>query len=88
MNVLRNALALFTAATLLILGIMFAVVALAVVGVLGLAVWGYLWWKSRKFRRAMQEHAPDGQVIEGEATVVEEYRLEAKDDLPGDPPSK
>ena len=88
MNMLKNALALLTAATLLILGIMFAVVALAVIGVLGLAVWGYLWWKSRTLRRAMQEHAPDGQVIDGEATVVEENRLEAKDDLQGDPPSK
>ena len=82
----RNALALLTAAILLIVGFMFSLVVLAVIAVLGLAVWGYLWWKTRQLRRAMQEHAPDGQVIDGEAIVVDEYRVRTKSDLPGDPP--
>lgn len=83
---LRNVLGLLTGVVLLILGFMFSVVILAVIAVLGLAVWGYLWWKTRKLRRAMQEQAPDGQVIDGEAIVVEEYRVTTKNVLPGDPP--
>ena len=86
MNVFRNVLALLGGAILLILGFMFSVVVLAVIAVLGLAVWGYVWWKTRKLRRAMQEQSPDGQVIDGEAIVVEEYRVRTKDILPGDPP--
>jgi len=86
--VLGNVLALLTSAILLILGFMFSVVAIAVIAVLGLTVWGYLWWKTRKLRRAMQELAPEGQVIDGEAIVVEEYRVRTKDILPGDPPGQ
>ena len=85
---LRNILALLTSAIVLILGFMFSVVVLAVIAVLGLAVWGYLWWKTRKLRRAMREHAPDGQIIDGEAIVVEDYRVRTKNILPGDPPGQ
>ena len=81
----RNVLALLTGAILLILGFLFSVVVLAVIAVLGLAVWGYLWWKTRKLRRTMQEHVPDGRVIDGEAVVVEEYRVRTKNVLPHDP---
>jgi hypothetical protein len=84
----RNVLALLTGAVLLILGFIFSVVLLVVVATLGLAAWGYLWWKTRTLRRAMREQAPDGQVIDGEATVVEEYRVKARNVLPGDPPGQ
>jgi len=82
----RNVLALLAGAILLILGFMFSVVILAVIAVLGLAVWGYLWWKTRKLRRTMQEQAPDGQIIDGEAIVVEEYSARTGNVLPDDPP--
>ena len=85
---LRNVLALLTSAIVLILGFMFSVVVLAVVAVLGLAVWGYVWWKTRKLRRAMREQAAAGQVIDGEAIVVEEYRARTKNISPGDPPGQ
>ena len=81
----RNVFALLIAAILLILGFIFSVVVLAVIAGLGLALWAYLWWKTRKLRRAMQEQAPGGQVIDGEAIVVEEYRAGTKNVLPGDP---
>lgn len=84
----RNLLALVTGTILLILGFMFSVVVFAVVAVLGLAIWIYLMWKTRKLRRAMQEQAPDGHVIEGEAIVVEEYRVRPKNVLPGDTPGQ
>ena len=82
---IRNVFALLTAAILLILGFIFSVVVLAIIAGLGLALWAYLWWKTRKLRRAMQEQAAGGQVIDGEAIVVEEYRAGTKNVLPGDP---
>ena len=85
---IRNLLALLTAVILLIVGFMFSVVVFATMAVLGLTVWIYLMWKTRKLRRAMQEQASDGQVIEGEAIIVEEHRARAKDVLPGDTPGQ
>jgi type III secretory pathway component EscV len=79
---LKNAIALLATTVLVVLGIMFSVVLLAVFAVLGIAAWAYLWWKTRKLRDAMQQQAqamaqdmaqnPEGRVIEGEAVVVED----------------
>ena len=68
---------------LLIIGFMFSIVVLAVAVVLGLGIWGWFWWKTRKLRQQidarMRESAahaptdtPGGDIIEGEAVVVEE----------------
>jgi hypothetical protein len=86
--VLRNALALLAGLILLILGVMFSLVVLSVAAVLGLALWAYVWWKTRKLRRTMQEAAPGGQVIDGEAVVVEEYSISTKNVLPGHSPAQ
>ena len=61
---------------LLIAGFMFSAVALAIIAVVGLGVWGWLWWKTRALRRQMageplwqrSSSANDagGTVIEGE----------------------
>lgn len=69
-------------AILLILGLMFSVVVLAVVSVIGLVAFAYFWWKTRELRKAMKEHAAaaqtadgttvDGSIIEGEAVRVDE----------------
>ena len=86
---LRNALTLIAGGLLLILGFMFSVVLLAVVAVLGLLVWGYLWWKTRKVRQAMAANPPEGgQIFDGEAVVVEEPREGARNILPDDPPPR
>lgn len=85
---LRNALTLIAGGLLLILGFMFSVVLLAVVAVLGLLAWGYLWWKTRKVRQAMASPPEEGQIFDGEAVVVEEARESTKDTLPGDPPAR
>lgn len=81
---LRNILALIVGAILLILGFMFSLLVIAVIAALGLAIWGYLWWKTRKIRQAVHEQAPDGQIIEGEAIVVDECIAETANDLPAD----
>jgi len=57
----------------LVLAFMFSLVALAVVAVGGVALWGWLWWKTRAIRKQMREQPPHdtdnfetGRVIEGE----------------------
>ncbi len=65
-------LSLILGAAFLVLAFMFSLVALAVVAVGGLAVWGWLWWKTRAIRKQLREQAPmaaqadDGYIIEGE----------------------
>ena len=69
-------LAFIVAAAMLVLGFMFSLVALAVVAVGGLMVWGWLWWKTRAIRQQIREQSAaqgpmtadfsDGQIIEGE----------------------
>ncbi|AXS80664.1 hypothetical protein [Dechloromonas sp. HYN0024] len=64
-------------ASLLVLGFMFSLVALAVVAVIGVVLGGWLWWKTRPLRKQMQqmretqqmgnpEPAFDEPAIEGE----------------------
>lgn len=80
-SLLGKAVALVSGAILLVLGFMFSLVLVAVVAVLGLAVGAWFFWKTRHLRKAMREagamRSPpaDGNVIEGEAVVVEEYRV-------------
>ncbi|TAJ19950.1 MAG: hypothetical protein EPO47_11665 [Rugosibacter sp.] len=89
---LKNLLGLLTGAILLLLGFMFSVLILSVIAVIGLGVWIYFWWKTRALRRAMQANMPrqepDGQIIDGEAIVVEEYRVDMKKVLPDEPPQQ
>jgi O-antigen/teichoic acid export membrane protein len=64
--------ALLAGVVLLIVGFMFSMVILAVVAVVGIAVWAYLWWKTRDLRKAMRERPPGGHVVDGEAVVVDD----------------
>ncbi|WP_131111164.1 hypothetical protein [Sulfuricystis thermophila] len=62
-------------AALLVVGFMFSLVVLAIAVVVGLVVWGWFWWRTRRLRQARRAGpAPSdtGQVIDGEAVVVEE----------------
>ena len=81
---------MLTGAILLALGFMASVIVFAVIGVLGLMLWGYLQWKTRKLRRAMREQAAgnNGHVIDGEAVVVEEYSVRTENVLPGKDPGQ
>jgi len=89
-SLLGKAVALVTGAILLVLGLMFSLVLVAVVAVVGLAVGVWFFWKTRHLRKAMREagamRSPpaDGNVIEGEAIVVEEYRVSETSILPDD----
>jgi hypothetical protein len=87
-NLLGKALALIGSAVLLTLGLMFSLVLVAAVAVVGLALGAWFFWNTRHLRKAMRDAqdmrqpAPDGQVIEGEAVVVEEYRGSGQQILP------
>jgi membrane protein implicated in regulation of membrane protease activity len=85
---LGKALAVVFGTILLVLGFMFSLVLFAVIAVVGLAAFGYFWWKTRALRKAMREQAPrtesGGQVIEGEAVIVEEYEASQRPTLPPD----
>ena len=73
---------------LLALAITFSLVFLAVLVVAGIIFWLYFWWKTRRFRHALENqisaaksgtsvshHPSGGTIIEGEAV-----RLEKKDE--------
>ncbi len=83
-------LALVTGVILLVLGFMFSMVLLAVFVALGLTLGVWFFWKTRHLRKAMRETDPmrtsaaNGNVIEGEAVIVEEYRVSGKPVLPDD----
>lgn len=82
-GLLEKLFALTAGAILLVLGFMFSVLLFGVIVSAGLLVWGYVWWKTRKLRRAMREQAPraeGGHVIEGEVIIVE---TEEGEDRPG-----
>lgn len=73
---LGKLLAFVLSAALLVAGLMFSLVALAVVAVGGAGLAGWLWWKSRGLRRQFAQFeqragrtsaAAGGQVIDGEA---------------------
>jgi UPF0716 family protein affecting phage T7 exclusion len=87
---LAQALALVVGAILLVLGFMFSLVLLAVFVAVALMLGAWFFWKTRHLRKAMREAAAmrnpsaDGDVIEGEAVIVEEYRVSEKPVLPDD----
>ncbi|MBL8383822.1 MAG: hypothetical protein JNM90_12135 [Burkholderiales bacterium] len=91
---LRNLFAFVTGIVALAAAFMFSLVLLAVLLVVGVVVGGYFWWKTRALRRAMREAggreaamrpgARGGEVIEGEAVVVEETVSRTVTLLPGD----
>lgn len=78
---LGQALALLAGAILLALGFMFSLVLLAVFVAVGLMLGAWFFWKTRHVRKTMREagamRSPpaEGDVIEGEAVVVEECRV-------------
>ena len=79
MSVWQKIVAAVVGGGVFILALMFSVVLFAVVVTVGLAAWGYLWWKTRNLRKQMRDNPPDGLVIEG--VVIREGEVE---DMPDD----
>ena len=93
MNTWQKLVAGVAGAGIFVLALMFSVVLFAVVATVGLAVWGWVWWKTRDLRRQMREQMErqrqaqgqgaeggreEGLVLEGE--VIREGEVE---DAPG-----
>ena len=89
-TLLGKALAIVGSMILVVLGFMFSLIVVAVVAVIGLAFGAWFFWKTRHVRKTLREAGvmrgpmPSGEVIEGEAIVVEEYRVSGQPVLPDD----
>ncbi len=65
---LAKVLAFILSAAFLVLAFMFSLVALAVVAVLGVALGGWLWWKTRTLRKQMR--AAEASLRSGNTTTT------------------
>jgi UPF0716 family protein affecting phage T7 exclusion len=89
-SLLGKLLALVAGAILLVLGFMFSLVLLSVFVALALTLGAWFFWRTRHMRKAMRESAAmhdrpgNGNVIEGEVVIVEEYRAGTTPVLPDD----
>ena len=87
-GLLGKLVALMVGTVLLIVGLMLSLVLFAIIVAVGLAAWGYFWWKMRKLRKVMREQQTVGHVIDGEAIIIEENHVSERNTLPRDPPLK
>ena len=78
-SLLGKLMAFVVGTLLLVAGFMFSVVALAVITVVGLGIWGWLWWKTRALRRQMADAQKaggplwqrSGPINDASGTVIE-----------------
>ena len=54
-------------AVLLVVGLVFSLLVLAVAATAAVLILGVFWWKTREQRRQMRERRSGGRVIDGEA---------------------
>lgn len=83
-GLLRKAVAVVVTVVLAGLALMFSALLLAFILLGGALAWAYLWWKTRELRGQMknfpqrdatgQPEIFEGEVIEGEATLVDTKR--------------
>lgn len=93
-GMLEKVLTVLVGSLVLVAAFMFSLVILAVAVVVGLMIWGYFWWKTREIRKVMREQREQhqsqtrqqpqqgGNVIEGEAIVVDEVHERTQDAKP------
>lgn len=65
-GLLGKVLTFATGAVLLVVGLMFSLLMLALATTAAVLILGFLWWKTRKQRRQMRKRPPGGRVIDGE----------------------
>ncbi|MEZ5741668.1 MAG: hypothetical protein R3E68_21060 [Burkholderiaceae bacterium] len=53
-GLLTRIVAVLVGASLLVVGLMFSAVVLAIAAVVGVGIWAWLWWKTRGLRRDMK----------------------------------
>jgi len=87
--------AFLISAALLVLGVMFSVVALAIAAVIAVALAGWFWWKTRALRKTMRDAAsergqpfaesPGRPASAADPAVIEGEFVRESDDSPGRP---
>lgn len=75
-NPLATILSVIVGAGLLVAGFFFSIIILAIVAVIGLGLWGYLWWKTRALRSNLREQMEQMQREQQSGTVREESTTE------------
>jgi len=79
---IQQFLAALAAVALFLAGLVFASVLFVVAAFLALLLWGWMWWRMRKLRRAVDAAmrrgatGPSGTIIEGEYRVEQESTRE------------
>jgi hypothetical protein len=63
---LGKALTIATGAVLLVVGLLFSLLMLALAATTAVLILGYMWWKTRGQRRKMREQPSGGRIIDGE----------------------
>lgn len=76
MGLLQRLLGLLIAIPLLIAAFLFASLVLALAAGVALVFGGWLWWKTRHVRRAMEQQMQGGPPRSGGAVIEGEYRVE------------
>jgi hypothetical protein len=71
---IRNLGGVAMSVALLLVGFVFSLLLVAAVATVGLAAWGYVWWKTRTLRRELRKAPAGGRIIEGEILRDSEIR--------------
>lgn len=82
-SLLGKLLTLVLGAAFLVLAFMFSLVALAVVAIGGVMLWGWLWWKTRAIRKQMREQREAGVQPSSEGYIIEGEVIRETDENPG-----
>ncbi|NTV71241.1 MAG: hypothetical protein HGA71_13990 [Azonexaceae bacterium] len=75
---LAKVVAFVLSAAFMVLAFMFSLVALAVVAVLGVALGGWLWWKTRTLRKQMQQMREAAQQMAQDQPVRNDQVIEGE----------
>jgi uncharacterized protein HemX len=70
--------AFILSAVFMVLAFMFSLVALAVVAVIGLALGGWLWWKTRELRKQMMAQMHEAQAVRADQPAQNEQVIEGE----------
>jgi ABC-type bacteriocin/lantibiotic exporter with double-glycine peptidase domain len=75
MTLLQRILGALVGIVLVVVGLVFAWMVLVVAAALALVIWGWLWWRTRELRRAVERgERRGGVIVEGEYRVEREER--------------
>lgn len=75
---LRKLAGLLVTVVVAIVALMFSAVFFAVIAVLGLIAWAYLWWKTREVRKQMRDLAEQSQFVMREQSASNDEVFEGE----------